>query len=862
VSRDELEGQLRMPAYSPDGFPSSEDISFLFRLALGREPTTEEVEASLRRPMAECIPEPFRSVEFHALRSRVVHRLPIEGRLYDAPLDERMADWAAHFFPLAVTARESVRSAGNWAQLFELLFCDWRFRRRIAREWRGLSMRAFIAGLKALQKLSVHVIGAVEAWSGSDVMGWAVDRRDPDKSLLIELHLDGRFIAAARTGAKPHKMGERWGGAGLVGFEIRMFPGALAGSNGLAEVREASTGLVIGRFETRDFSSPSVDTIAQIRGELARLRDVLDSIEGKLPGFNSALGYSLGSYDGYFRTYYAPVHRAIVPSATKIEMCILIDATEAGANDLEQSLASLAGQSSVPSEIAVLYGDNDLRLDMEMVVAAARRSHEGRVVMTGYPIGTGARAERINDLAASGGAERILLLPAGCRLAPDAVSIFDAALQSGATLAYSDSDRLEGELWSLSPRHVDPCLRSAFDQTLMLQQDQCGPVLAVRRDHLLANPLRPAFDRALGYDLVLRSAEAGLPVTHIPRVLYHLGQGTDGPSREDRLAVVRDYIARVSPEAAASPLKDWMKAPTDAVRVRWPVPTGTRAAIVIPTRDRLDLLMPCLGSIEASLPNNQVELQLIIVDNRSGQPETKDFLVRAARMPQVRVIDHKGAFNWAAMNNRAVQDVDADVFIFLNNDTVVLSPDCWDELCSQALRKEVGAVGARLLYEDGAVQHAGVVMDEWHSFASHEGVGDAASDPGYLDRHLLVREVSMVTGACLATRSDVFREVGGFDFAAFPVEGNDTDYCLRLRSKGFKILYDGQACLYHFESRSRGYNDDDAKQRRAFIATQTLRERWAAQFETDPYYNPHFDRLAPPFQRLQAPRPISFQDRH
>ncbi|WP_083952583.1 glycosyltransferase [Sphingobium amiense] len=849
-----------MPAFSPDGFPSSEDLSFLYRIALGREPVSAEVEAGLCRPMAKSVPALFQSAEFRSLRSRVVRRLPIEGGSYDVAPDESLAGWAAYFFPLTMTTREQVRGAGDWAQLFELLFCDRRFRRRIAREWRGLSMRAFIAGLKALRKSSAHVIGAVESWSGSDVIGWAVDRRDPDKPLLVELHLNGRFIAAARTGTRPHRMGEGWGGRGLVGFQMRITPEALEGRKGLAEVREASTGLVIGRFETHDFRSPPLDAIAQVRGELTRLRSLLDSIEGKLPGFNMALGYSIESYDDYFRAYYAPVHRAIAPGASRLDMCVLVDATHASARELEQTLVSLAGQESRPAQIAVIYSGNDLKLELEMTIDVARRQQASTEIIARLT-GTGGKADAINALVAANNAEHMLLLPAGCCLTPDAVSIFATALNS-ATMAYSDSDRLEGEPWLIGPRHIDPSFRSVFDRTLNLQQDQCGPVLAIRRDHLMVHSMRSAFNNALGLDLVLRSAEAGAQLRHIPRVLYHLNSATGELSLEDRLAVVRDHLARVEPQVAASPLEDILKAPTQALRVHWPVGSGTKAAIIIPTRDRLDLLMPCLGSIEASLPNNQVELQLIIVNNRSEAQETKDFLARAARMPQVQVIDHDGAFNWAAMNNRAVEGIDADVFIFLNNDTVVLSPDCWDELCSQALRKEVGAVGARLLYEDGTVQHAGVVMDEWHSFASHEGVGDASTDPGYLDRHLLVREVSMVTGACLATRSEIFREAGGFDVATFPVEGNDTDYCLRLRSMGLKILYDGQACLYHFESRSRGYNDDEAKQRRAFIATQALRERWAKQFERDPYYNPHFDRLAPAFKRLQAPRPVSFHNGH
>jgi GT2 family glycosyltransferase len=845
-----------MAAYSPDGLASLEDISRLFRFAMGREPNAEEIAANLVLPMGQWVPELFRRPEFRTLRDRVVRRRPIQGGSYDIPLDAPFAGWAAGFFPLAITAREEARGVQSWPALFEVLFRDWRFRKRIAREWRGLGMRAFLAGLKALQAPAVHIAGAVEAWSGHEVTGWAIDRRDAGRPLLLELYVDGKFVGAGRTGTRPHEIGNRWGGDGLIGFEIRMSPAALTGNTGLAEVREATSGLVIGRFETRNLDLPPVDAIAQIRNELGRLRDMLDRIEGKLPDFNTALGFSLESYDAYFKTYYAPIHRAITPAAAIADFCVIVDATDADASDLEHSLASLAAQGSAPCTVVVSVGAGDLAQDMQMVAAKAASVLKNKISTV---VHAGRRVASMNDAIRSASSPMILLMPAGVSLAPDALTMFGAAIKAGTAIAYSDSDRLEGAPWPHSSRHFDPHMRSGFDADVMLQQDLCGPVLAVDRAYLLAHPLREAFDRALLYDLVVRSVCVAPPV-HIARILYHLGARIAGPNRDDRLPVVRDHLARCASEASATVLQDALQAPAaDAVRVQWPIPEGVRAAIIIPTRDRLDLLVPCLGSIEASLPASKVEFEIIIVNNRSEQQETLDFLARATRMPTVKVLDHDGAFNWASMNNRAAQETDADILIFLNNDTVVLSSDSLDELCSHALRDGVGAVGARLLYEDGTIQHAGVVMDEWHSFASHEGVGDAANDPGYLDRHILAREVSSVTGACLATRADVFGRVGGFDLSAFPVEGNDSDYCLRLRSLGLRVLYAGQACLYHFESRSRGYNDDEIKQRRAFIATHLLRERWATRFQNDPYYNPHFDRLAPPFRRLQPPRPLGLK---
>ena len=275
--------------------------------------------------------------------------------------------------------------------------------------------------------------------------------------------------------------------------------------------------------------------------------------------------------------------------------------------------------------------------------------------------------------------------------------------------------------------------------------------------------------------------------------------------------------------------------------------------MIVPTRDRVDLLEPCLTSLIAASEHNRTRVEVLVVYNQSREPETFSALERIGRSFPLRVIDHDGAFNWALMNNRAAAQTEAEVLIFLNNDTAVLAQDWCDELCSQAMRPEIGAVGARLLYADGTIQHAGVVAGGWHAFAAHEGVGAPGGDPGYLERHVLLREVSAVTGACLATRRSVFESVGGFDALSLPIEGNDTDYCFRLRAAGLKVLYDPYCTLYHYESKSRGLNMDPLKRNQAEAANLLMRARWGEAYRNDPFYNPHFDRLAPPLSRL---RPI------
>jgi GT2 family glycosyltransferase len=163
----------------------------------------------------------------------------------------------------------------------------------------------------------------------------------------------------------------------------------------------------------------------------------------------------------------------------------------------------------------------------------------------------------------------------------------------------------------------------------------------------------------------------------------------------------------------------------------------------------------------------------------------------------------------------------------------------------------VGVVGCRLIYADGAIQHAGFVsLDARDRFLTHEGVGAPGSDAGYLGRHALAHETIAVTGACMAMRKDVFERLGGFDAARFPVEGNDVDLCFKARAAGLKILYSPHATLYHLESRSRTFQEDD--RRLSAEASRRLWDRWGGAVCPDPYYNRHFDRRSPPFTRLRA----------
>jgi GT2 family glycosyltransferase len=214
----------------------------------------------------------------------------------------------------------------------------------------------------------------------------------------------------------------------------------------------------------------------------------------------------------------------------------------------------------------------------------------------------------------------------------------------------------------------------------------------------------------------------------------------------------------------------------------------------------------------------------------------------------VRVLPFAGEFNYSAINNGAVRQATGEVVVLLNNDTIVIGADWLREMISQVMRPKVGAVGAKLLYADDTVQHAGVALgigsfDDGPGVAGHFGYRNTRHDPGYFGQNALIRELSACTGACLALRREVYQEVGGLDEEHLPVAYNDVDLCIRLRQSGYKIIWTPFAELYHLESASRGSDEAPNTAPRFRRDVEYMRARWGSVLANDPFYNPNFSRV-------------------
>ena len=260
-------------------------------------------------------------------------------------------------------------------------------------------------------------------------------------------------------------------------------------------------------------------------------------------------------------------------------------------------------------------------------------------------------------------------------------------------------------------------------------------------------------------------------------------------------------------------------------------------SIIIPTRDRVELLEPCVQSILEKTTYSRFEI--ILIDNGSRETAALEYLALSACDPRARVLRCDEEFNYSRLSNFGVENSKAEFVVLMNNDVEVIAPGWLEEMVSHGSQPEVGAVGARLLYPDGRVQQAGVILGAGvHGVAEVAHRGIAQSDPGYFSRAILAQELSAVGAACMLVRREVYLEVGGFDENHLKVAFNDIDFCLKLRDRGYRILYTPEAELYHHEHASRGSEYTAANEQRFAREIEFMKEKWKTHSSMDRNYNP------------------------
>lgn len=405
--------------------------------------------------------------------------------------------------------------------------------------------------------------------------------------------------------------------------------------------------------------------------------------------------------------------------------------------------------------------------------------------------------------------------------APDAVALLGSAVTPG-VMVYADEDSIDGDA-----RYAEPRLKPDFSPEFLLHSSYIGRPLALSAEVVAHLPASEADSGAFEHDLALRASEVAHSVVHLAEVLCHRAVRPTQPVAPDG----RHISAALARRGEAGVVQTAASAGT--FRIRRPVADTVSVSLIVAFRDAPKLLRACVDSIAST--SGPCETEFVLIDNGSVEPETASLVERLAQEPNVRILTDPRPFNWAELNNLGAQEATGDVLVFLNND-IEASRDGWlQALCAQALRPEIAVVGARLMYPDHRLQHCGVVIGLGGA-AGHILVGIDAESPGYLDMAVTTRECAAVTGACFATRREVFAALEGFD-ESLGVDLNDIDFCLRAQRSGMRVLYEPQAELIHHESPSRG-TAGDVRDIVHFI------DRWETSIlGRDPYLNPALTRM-------------------
>lgn len=508
-------------------------------------------------------------------------------------------------------------------------------------------------------------------------------------------------------------------------------------------------------------------------------------------------------------------------------------------------------RDTLPSIAAQIYSDIEIVLvahpaQMERLTALSADFEKLRkaIVFATAPDSVGTVDAESIGLAAATGAFVAFMSP-GDRLAPEALACAVCALNRHpkARAIYSDEDWIDASCSRLMPR-----FKTDWDPDAHLAFDLMGRLCLMRRDAVMKlGGLRTDRGPAAHYDLHSRIAAEASPshIVHLPKVLYHrrIPRATGAKEQLKILAAYASAAREIAKEFVystegaiveieAAPLAPHLN------RVYWPLPDpAPLVSILVPTRDRVDLLRNCVSGVLDRTDYPAIEL--LILDNGSVETETFSIFEMLQLDQRVRILPIPGPFNYSKINNHGAAVARGQVLAFLNNDTEVIDRDWLWEMVSLAMRPEVGAVGAKLHYGDRSrVQHAGVVLAPG-PLASHVDRLKSVYDPGYDGRLAGVRSYQAVTAACLVTRKAVFEEVDGFDEARLTIAYNDIDLCLRMCDRGYRIVCTPFARHVHLESVSRGHNQTAEQIARERSEQAVMQARWPDSFQFDPFHNPN-----------------------
>lgn len=432
-------------------------------------------------------------------------------------------------------------------------------------------------------------------------------------------------------------------------------------------------------------------------------------------------------------------------------------------------------------------------------------------------------------------------------LAPNALyEVVKSLQEDDYDIIYTDEDKVTDE----EKEHIDPNFKPDFSIDLFRSHNYITHFFVVKAEIMeQVGGFRSEYDGSQDYDLMFRCIEISKKIKHIPMILYHwrIHMNSVAGNPESKMyayeagkKAIEAHLERMHIDATVEHLGLW-----GMYHVKYATPGNPLISVIIANKDHAEDLDTCIKSLFEK--SSYTNFEVIIVENNSEEAETFEYYERIkAEHEQVKVVVWEGGFNYSAINNYGVQYAKGEYLLFLNNDTELIAPESMEEMLGCCMREDVGAVGAKLLYGDDTVQHAGVVVG-FGNYAGHVNTGIGRDDYGYMVRARINCNYSAVTAACMMTKKSLFEKVGGFD-EQFVVACNDVDYCLKLRELGKMIVFNAFSEWYHYESKSRGYEDTEEKLKRFEGEIDKFQVKWKRILEEgDPFYNKNFPVTRAPF---------------
>jgi GT2 family glycosyltransferase len=540
-------------------------------------------------------------------------------------------------------------------------------------------------------------------------------------------------------------------------------------------------------------------------------------------------------YDRWMQEFETPDHRLMAVKMGSLSarplISVIMPVFNTDPDELTAAIQSVLDQSYGHWELCIA-DDCSTRPEPRQILEHFASLDE-RIKLT-FRAEQGGISQACNTAWQMASGEYVTFLDHDDTLAPHALAYICEALerQPDADLIYSDEDKIDRK-----GRRYEPFFKPDWSPDLLLSENYICHLLVLKQE--LARKIggfNSDCDGSQDYDLILKATGQAQRILHIPRVLYHWRAGVASTASTINNKQYALDAAQRALEASCRRVDSRIAVHPGVVpgrwRIRYPISDSARVSIIIASGGKANVLETNLQSILDKTTYRNFEV--VVIDN------SKAGVIKALlrKFPPVRYIDHRHKpFNYSAINNLAARQCESPILLFLNDDTSVIAPDWLESMVELAERPEVGVVGAKLLYPDKRIQHAGVVMGLYdncgHAFKALDG-----EVSHYFDFSDVIRNVSAVTGACLMTKRDLFWKAGGFDEVDFAVAFNDIDFCLRIENMGYRVLYTPHALLYHHEAFSKTSKDLIPHPQEV----ARMREKWADVIARDPFYSPNLTR--------------------